>query len=194
MPPMAQHPMTSKPIVQFLEIIFPNLHKIIPHLAQSELCKLHVVWGSVFSSTNVSDAIAGEHHDKTSMLIGRECHLPKLRKSFDGDKTWTRGVVPKPPRLPTTTSKGDIDYRLQPQSRIRISCYKDRMVSIDEELEAALAALATIHTLSTSSPKPHIVTALRKAKLAAGPITDFTSNASIVETRDKVVNALSDLI
>src|SRR5207302_6746467 len=62
-------------------------------------------------------------------------------------KTWTRGVVPKPPRLPTTTSKGDIDYRLQPQSRIRISCYKDRMVGIDEELEAALAALARIsHT------------------------------------------------
>src|SRR6266576_6305703 len=68
------------------------------------------------------------------------------------------------------------------------------MVSIDEELEAALAALVTIHALSTSSPKPHIVTALRKAKLAARPITDFTRNASIVETRDKVVNALSDLI
>ena len=35
---------------------------------------------------------------------------------------------------------------------------------------------------------------LRKAKLAAAPITNFSGAASLIKVRDKVVNALSDLI
>jgi hypothetical protein len=68
------------------------------------------------------------------------------------------------------------------------------MSTIDKELKAAEAALAAIETLSTSAPNPHIVTTLRKAKIAAEPIINFTTNVSIVEARDKLVNALSDLI
>jgi hypothetical protein len=69
------------------------------------------------------------------------------------------------------------------------------LVTIDEELEAAKQAKAVISTLSASSvPGPHIVAVLRKAKLAAGPIINFTENEAIVVARDKVVNALSDLI
>jgi hypothetical protein len=68
------------------------------------------------------------------------------------------------------------------------------MISIDDELEAAKAAQAAINTLSTSAPNPYIVATLRKAKLAAAPITNFSSAASLVKVRDKVVNALSDLI
>jgi type II secretory pathway component GspD/PulD (secretin) len=69
------------------------------------------------------------------------------------------------------------------------------MATTDEELEAAKQAQAVISTLSASSiPGPHIVAMLRKAKLAAGPVINFTENEGIVVTRDKVVNALSDLI
>src|SRR6266480_2237305 len=68
------------------------------------------------------------------------------------------------------------------------------MVSIDEELKAAKAAQAAINTLSISAPNPYIVATLRKAKLAAAPITNFSGAASLIKVRDKVVNALSDLI
>jgi len=68
------------------------------------------------------------------------------------------------------------------------------MSDVHQELKAAEAALAAIETLSTSAPNPHIVTILRKAKIAAEPIINFTTNVSIVEARDKLVNALSDLI
>jgi hypothetical protein len=68
------------------------------------------------------------------------------------------------------------------------------VATIDEELKAAEAALAAIDTLSTSVPDPQIVATLRNAKLAAGPIINFTNNTSVIEARDKVVNALSDLI
>ena len=68
------------------------------------------------------------------------------------------------------------------------------MVSIDEELEAAEAAQAAINTLSVSAPNPYIAATLRKAKLAAAPITNFSRSASLIKVRDKVVNALSDLI
>ena len=68
------------------------------------------------------------------------------------------------------------------------------MVSIDEELEAAKAAQTAINTLSASAPNPYIVATLRKAKLAAASITNFSSVASLIKVRDKVVNALSDLI
>jgi hypothetical protein len=68
------------------------------------------------------------------------------------------------------------------------------MISIDEELEAAKTAQAAINTLSTSAPNPYIVATLRKAKLAAAPITNFSRVASLIKVRDKVVNALSDLI
>ena len=68
------------------------------------------------------------------------------------------------------------------------------MVSIDEELKAAKKAKAAINTLSTSAPNPYIVATLRKAKLAAASITNFSSVASLIKVRDKVVNALSDLI
>jgi|SRR5215475_3395049 len=72
------------------------------------------------------------------------------------------------------------------------------MASIDEELEAAEAAQAAINTLSVSAsvsaPNPYIAATLRKAKLAAAPITNFSRSASLIKVRDKVVNALSDLI
>jgi len=68
------------------------------------------------------------------------------------------------------------------------------MVSIDEELEAAKAAQTAINTLSASAPNPYIVATLRKAKLAAAPITNFSGAASLIKVRDKVVHALSDLI
>jgi hypothetical protein len=68
------------------------------------------------------------------------------------------------------------------------------MISIDEELEAAKAAQAAINTLSIPAPNPYIAATLRKAKLAAAPITNFSSDASLIKIRDKVVNALSDLI
>ena len=68
------------------------------------------------------------------------------------------------------------------------------MISIDEELKAAKAAQAAINTLSISAPNPYIVATLRKAKLAAASITNFSSVASLIKVRDKVVNALSDLI
>ena len=68
------------------------------------------------------------------------------------------------------------------------------MVSIDEELEVARAAQAAINTLSVSAPNPYIVATLRKAKLTAAPIANFSSAAPLIRVRDKVVNALSDLI
>jgi hypothetical protein len=68
------------------------------------------------------------------------------------------------------------------------------MATIDEELKAAEAALAAINALYKSAPNPQITVTLRKAKLAAGPIINFRRNVSIVEARDKVVNALSHLI
>ena len=68
------------------------------------------------------------------------------------------------------------------------------MSTIDKELKAAEAALAAIETLSKSAANPHIVTTLRKAKIAAEPIINFTTDVSIVAARDKVVNTVSDLI
>jgi len=68
------------------------------------------------------------------------------------------------------------------------------MLSMDEELKAAVAAKAAIDMQSTAPLSSATITILREAIRAATPATMFLSERQLTEARREVVITLSGLI
>ena len=69
-----------------------------------------------------------------------------------------------------------------------------RMLSMDEELKAAVAAKAAVDTQSTAPLSSATIAILREAIRAATPATMFLSEGHLTEARYETAIALSDLI